>query len=559
MSTRTANPLIRVLPSLTDVAFIMPIVFLFVRLDGAKHLLCDGDTGWHVRTGEWILANGRVPNTDMFSFTKAGEPWFAWEWLWDVIFAWLHRQGGMAAVILASVLVISVTTALLYRLVRRKCGNAVIAIAVTIVAAAGSSMHWVARPHLFTLLFAVLFYSILERARDGRTRLLALLPLLTVAWTNLHGGFFVGIVIVGTYAAGEIAGWLFEFQPERRQMALARGKPYLLTALGCLAASLANPYFYHLHVYIYKFLNDSYAFKYIDEYQSLSFRHPLALYFEPMVLLGMAMALWSLYQKRFTYAFLLLGWAHLGLISIRNIPIYMVTAAPIIALTLQEWLLWARHSAAAAWIRKAAASAENLGAEVAETDRIGRIHLASAAALVLLAGLFYAPSPSFKFRAEYDPKKYPDKALAVLRGPESARSIFTDDEWGDYLIYRLYPNTKVFVDGRADFYGSKFNERYIDVMKVKYDWEQNLSRYGVDTILLPTDTALAGALKESRRWRCIYDDGIAVVFRHARRAPESMQVSAVHGNSGTDGDRKITQSENRDPKITKSNLRSEPI
>ena len=97
---------IRLLPSLTDVAFLMPFAFLFLRMSGAKDMLGDGDTGWHLRTGEWILANERVPSQDIFSYTKAGQPWFAWEWLWDVTFAWLHQRAGMAAVVLGSILVI---------------------------------------------------------------------------------------------------------------------------------------------------------------------------------------------------------------------------------------------------------------------------------------------------------------------------------------------------------------------------------------------------------------------------------------------------------------------
>ncbi len=136
----------------------------------------DGDTGWHIRTGDWILQNGRVPDHDIFSFTRPGEPWFAWEWLWDVIFSWLHETWGMAAVVAASMLVLSVTSALLYRLVRRKCPNVLIAIAVVFLANAASTIHWLARPHLFTLLFLVVFYSLLERVRDGKTRLLWLLP-----------------------------------------------------------------------------------------------------------------------------------------------------------------------------------------------------------------------------------------------------------------------------------------------------------------------------------------------------------------------------------------------
>jgi hypothetical protein len=244
---------------------------------------------------------------------------------------------------------------------------------------------------------------------------------------------------------------------------------------------------------------------------------------------------------------------------VRNIPIFMIVAAPIVALTLREWALRLSAAAPAQWLGKAVRAVERLAAQTGATDRIARLHLASAAGVLLLVAFFYGPAPSYKFRAEYDPKRYPSRALDVLRGPQSGQAIFTDDEWGDYLIYQLYPNKKVFVDGRADFYGSKFEEKYIDVMKVKYDWEENLSRYGVDTILLSPDTSLAGALKESQRWRTVYDDGVAIVFRTIRSTPESQQVSAVHQNSGTDRDRKITKSENRDLPITKSNLRSEPI
>src|SRR5579872_6307441 len=92
----------RFLPSLTDVAFLMPAMFLFIKLEGARSLLSDGDTGWHIRTGEWILSHHRVPQADMFSFSRPGAPWFAWEWLWDVIFAMLHQRWGLAAVVLTS-------------------------------------------------------------------------------------------------------------------------------------------------------------------------------------------------------------------------------------------------------------------------------------------------------------------------------------------------------------------------------------------------------------------------------------------------------------------------
>jgi hypothetical protein len=192
----------QLLPSISDFVWLMPILFLFGRMNGAPTLLGDGDTGWHIRTGEWILANGRVPSQDLFSFTKPDQSWYAWEWLSDVLMGLLHQVGGMQAVLLGAITLISLTYALLYRLVRRKSGSVLLAFALTAIAAAGSSIHWLARPHLFTMLFLVIFYSILE---EPRMRLLFVLPVIAVVWTNLHGGFLAGILLTGLYAGGGAA------------------------------------------------------------------------------------------------------------------------------------------------------------------------------------------------------------------------------------------------------------------------------------------------------------------------------------------------------------------
>jgi len=187
-----------------------------------------------------------------------------------------------------------------------------------------------------------------------------------------------------------------------------------------------------------------------------------------------------------------------------------------------------------------------------------RLHLASAAASGLLVALFYAPNAPAKCRAEYDAAHYPAKAIELLRKAGSADTLFTDDAWGGYLIYRLYPANIVFIDGRSDFYGSSFNEKYLDVMIVHYDWEKNLDRYHVNAILLPVETPLAATLKESPRWRTTYDDGVAILFRAAETSvPGGNQFSTVsHG--GKDRGREITKTVTRDLTITKSTTRSEP-
>jgi hypothetical protein len=545
---------VKFLPSLADFAFLMPIGYLFARMDGVKTLLGDCDTGWHIRTGEWIIANGWVPLRDVFSFTKPGAPWFAWEWLSDVLFARLNALGGLMAVVLFSILLISATFAALFLLVRRKA-NPIVAVAVTMIAAAASSIHWLARPHLFTLLFLVLFYAALEQVREGRTRLLgvpilAALPVITILWTNLHGGFFVGVLVIMAYGGGEILRALFGPNAADRRPALLQARRYFLSAFACLAASLVNPYTYHLHEHMAKYLVDPYNSKHIVEFLSPSFHHPTAIFLEAMLVMSVATVFWTLRQGRFTEALLIVAWAHGALLAARNIPIFAIVAAPPVAAALQQWLLRLPELNVAGWLRAAAGRFNRLAEETAETDAIPRLHLVSVLGILLVAALIYAPHPPKKFRSEFDPTFYPAGALATLRSDPTGR-IFTHDEWGDYLIYRLYPDHKVFVDGRSDFYGDDFENKYIDVLNVNYDWEKILSGFGVDTILMPPSAPLTGALKESTRWRVVYDDGIALVFRSALRTG-GVQVSAANSGSGDGRDREITKTLKGDRGITET-------
>jgi hypothetical protein len=553
MEAQRSQFAVKLLPSLTDFAFLMPIVFLFSRMDGVETLLSDCDTGWHIRTGEWIVANHWVPARDIFSFSRAGDPWYAWEWLSDVVFAWLNRGGGLAAVVLFSILLIAFTSMLLFRLARRK-SNAIVALAVTMVAAAASSVHWLARPHLFTLLFFVLFYGVLEHVRDGRTRVagvpyLALLPAATILWTNLHGGFFVGILLIALYGGGELLKAAFSADGEERGQAGRRAGRYFLCALACLAASLANPYFYRLHVHVWQYVSDPYQSQHIMEFFTLSFHHPAAIFLESMLIMSAAAAFWYVSKGRFTEPLLMLAWGHAALLAARNIPIFMIVAAPPVAAAMEEWLARLPKLRVAEWLRSAVGRFNVVAAETNDTDGMARWHLVSVAGVVVVAALLYAPSPPKRFRAEFDPKSYPAGAIETLRRDPSAR-IFTFDQWGDYLIYRLYPRTRVFVDGRSDFYGDDFEEKCLAVLGVKYDWEKTLDGFGVNTILLPPSAPLAGALKESSRWRVVYDDGVALVFRFTQKTAGESNSAATGG--GTGRDREVTKTEARDRAIAKT-------
>ena len=97
---------LRWLPSLTSVAFVLPLFLLYWQVGGPSALLADPDTGLHIRTGDWIVAHHQVPRHDLYSFTIPGKPWYDWEWLSDVLFSILHRCGGLGAITAFSLLVL---------------------------------------------------------------------------------------------------------------------------------------------------------------------------------------------------------------------------------------------------------------------------------------------------------------------------------------------------------------------------------------------------------------------------------------------------------------------
>ena len=527
----------RFLPSLTDLAFLMPIILIFTKLSGARTLLGDGDTGWHIRTGEWILAHHQAPVSDMFSFSRPGAPWFAWEWLWDVLFAVIFDKWGLPAVVLASTLVICLTSALLFRLIRRKCGNGLVAIAVTLLATGGCSIHWLARPHLFTMLFFAITMHIADRAAEGRTALLAWLVPLVLVWTNLHGGFFIVFLVFACYIGSDLLNAVLERDPAVRRGYLAATRPWLLTALGCFAVTFINPYGWQLHKHVIEYITDPYQLQHISEFQSMNFHSPVVVYFEPLMIAGLLVALWDARYRRFAPVFATLGWLHLALIAQRNVPLFAMAAAPSVARGISALFAAARGSRLAKWIPDVSSWFVLSSASVDETDRIPRLHIVSGLAVVLVGLLLMAPKPANeKLISTYDPAFYPEKALPVLLGAD-VRHIFAEDEWGDYLIFHLYPHKKVFVDGRSDFYGDDFGERYLDLMNVKWDWQKTLDKYAIDTIVLSPKFALTSTLKISPDWRVVYDDTVAVIFRRNQSKP----VSLVTSDSGTHRDRAITK------------------
>ena len=477
-------------PSLVDVFFLALFLALFAQPHGLEALLSDGDTGWHIRTGELILATGHVPTADPFSFSRPGQPWLAWEWLSDVIFAWLARLGGVAVVAASAGAVLALAAAALFARLLRRGAGLWIALAASLAAASASSIHYLARPHVFSILLYTLALGLIEAdLEQPRWRVWLLVPVAGV-WANLHGGF---VLLPATLAlAAAIC-------PGRRLR-------FLALALAATAATLVNPYGWRLHEHIWSYLRSPWILDHVQEFQSPSIRSEGAVVFALLLLMAVAVAPRA---RRFPAA-LVVVWGFASLRSARHIPFFAIAAAPVVA-----------QSAAAVWRRYSERQEPNAPIRIFWdlAQDFGRqwrasvwLPLAAIVAVVLAA----------QYPAEFPESRFPSRALernSALLTDSAATRVLTSDQWADYLIYRLYPHDRVFFDGRSDFYGPAIGGDYRKLLAAQDGWREVLDRYAFSVALLPHDWPLSTMLDREPGWRLVYRDSVAVLFAHEGSAP----------------------------------------
>ena len=487
-------------PSLSDLFFVAVMAWLFVcGASGWKALLGDGDTGWHIRTGEYILTQHAVPTRDLFSFSRPGAPWFAWEWLTDVTYAVLFHWGGLKAIVLAAGSLIAIFATVLLRFTLWRGANALIAIITTLLAVGSSSMHFLARPHLFTLLLLPVCVWMVEADRRRPTRRVWLLIPITALWTNLHGGFAVFLACLALLVVGTaVEGWIGTAQ-------WPRVRRYGLLLAGCSAATLINPYGAGLHVHIYEYLRSDWIKNLIQEFQAPTFRSEGQLQFEALLLAGLVLAGFLLRKRRITEALWIVFLAHSSLISVRHAPLYAVVAAPLIASELSAgWSAWAGKVGKSSPVR----ILHQLGEE-----RVAGFRRASVWPVLVVLSLAALDAP-LKWPHDFPSEMFPTRMVHENAARLESGRLLTTDQWGDYIIYCFYPRQKVFVDGRSDFYGEVIGGEYLRLLQGAYDWREILKRQRFDIALLPVEWPLASLLKQDAGWRIVRDDQSAILFEH---------------------------------------------
>ena len=496
-------------PSLADLLFVALIAWLFMSsgAHGWQSLLADADVGWHIRTGEYILDHHQVPHHDLYSFSKPGAPWYAWEWLTDVIDGLLFRWAGLKGVVLAAGVMVALFATTLMRRIVDAGAHLFAALLVALFSVGAASIHFLARPHVFTLLLLSVSMAIIEADRRGANpiRIWWLVPI-TLVWTNLHGGFLVLIGLLALAAIGAAAeAWIQKPLGGRPRWAPALRWAKLTAA--CTAVSFINPYGWGLHQHVIEYMRSDWIRTVVQEFQSPAFRNENMLQFEALLFIGLITAGARFRRGQAIDGLWILCLGYMSLSSVRHVPIFVTVTGPLIAVEMTTWWKAAVGDASA---KSALGILNQMGFEVVRGFQRYSLWIPIAVAALAWSGSAIA------WPQDFPSEVFPTAMVHAHEQEILHARVLTTDQWADYLIY-LHPQQKVFVDGRSDFYGPEIGNQFLQLMRGQPGWEKVIEKYRFNLALIPVDTAAAQLLKQRPEWRVVADDGkhILLVLRDA--------------------------------------------
>lgn len=472
------------------------VVILFLGLFAmAVRVAVDSDTFWHLRSGAWMLDNGRLLDFDVFSHTRLNQPWINHSWLSEIPMALLYRLGGFGALNLATAAIIWLTFLFVY--LSGEGGPYLRAFSL-VLAAAASAVYWSARPQIVSLLLAAIFSHVLILYRRRGRNYLWLLPLLMLAWANLHGGFAIGFILLVITLAGQLGEFVAGAEHDHRGVVRIAA-----TGMLCAAAVTVNPYGPQLLLYPFKTVSIGALQNYIQEWQSPNFHNREAQVFIVLWLAVFGAVGLSRRRLDLTDFLLFSAFSGLALLAGRNIAVFAVVAAPILM----------QHGASAVaelqerWPRLRLGPSSGAPSPAARTLNWILASLV-AAAVLLKAALPLAPAATEQAIAQYAPVG----AAGYFQTTGVPGRMFNSYNFGGYLAWRLYPAQRIYVDGRTDLYDDVFLSEYLNAYQAGPGWQQTFGKYGIGSVVVEPGAPIARELIQTPGWAVRYSDPVAVVL-----------------------------------------------
>ena len=501
------------IPSIAQMGFL--IVFIACFSVSGSFLLGDGDTGYHIRAGEIILKDLAVPRHDPFSFITPPFPWTAHEWLSEVVMAIVHKALGIQGIVFLFALLLATTYWLLFRAIRSRHRNFLVDILILVLVLLSSRIHWLARPHVFSLLLIVLLYQILILHKEDRGNYLYMIPPMMLLWVNLHGGFIVGLLFMGIFLSGYFPGFL-PSNEEERTVSAKKGKQLSLVCAASVLAACVNPFGVHAFLFPFRVVSETYLMDHVQEFLSPNF-HGFAPYRYLLLFLIGVLGL-SKTRLALTELMLVLLFTSMSLYSARYIPLCSIVYAPILS-KYADILIKKYEGGGSRLLQQRSRVYE-------EIDASARGYAIPFVVLVVFAALVTG-----MIQVRFPEKTASKAAIDFLRANPVQGNMFNNDEIGDYVIYWLYPRYKVFMDGRSDMYGEPILKEYSKVAAIEQGWKDVLDKYDINYIFYYTDSVLVRHLLTDAGWRGIYSDNVASIF--LRNTPENAETIARYTPGGT--------------------------
>ncbi|HEY6469949.1 MAG TPA: hypothetical protein VI434_09285 [Candidatus Dormibacteraeota bacterium] len=491
MSVALGSRIRRVTPGwLVLIAAFIVILCVIVRRGG------DPDIFWHIVTGQWMVDHRQVVSQDLFTFTVSGKQWIDPEYTTEIIAYLLFKVGGLTLVSIGFAAVTFVGFVLIWRRVGLEMSNKLIAAIAIGIAGLGGAEVWGPRPQMITFTFTCLELLWLDRYLRGKSRAIYWLPLVMVAWANLHGGFLFGLVPVGVAAFVEAVHWIRRVDGDEHKR---RVRNLILIFVACVIAAALNPRGISLYGYVIQPQFSGVQQSFIAEWQSPNFHVLEERGFELLLLLipiAFALRRPSLWDVCLTLAV-----TYLALSAVRHSALFVAAETPM--------LIW---SFSAGWQRFSPAQ------RIAEwMQPRARVVLGGAVAVLAVAiigtGLFVRSTLSGQTKATA--ANFPVGASNWLAAhPTVGTYMFNQYGWGGYLISRFYPeaNRKVFSFGEATLLGNKVMQQVADVELGNPDWQQIFTEYDIDYVVDVPEAPEVLALEVDPQWTRVYDDGLAVIM-----------------------------------------------
>jgi hypothetical protein len=468
------------------------------------------DFWWYLASGQRILETRSVPTTDPFSYTAAGRPWINHMWATQVLFTLLWEHWGRLALIGLKTATVVATFWVVLATMRARGVHPLMASAMTLLAAWTGAAFWHARPQMFTYLFVAILAWLLRAGWEHRGRTLATVPALVVPWVNLHAGFVMAFLMIGIAGLGTALPLLVDRDRRRAGWRVVG----LTACLGfsAAAASLLNPFGVRAILFPLEVVRSVPFMTSTIEWFPPNFHHESFRPLELMLLLLFPAFAWGRSRLRAADVGLVLAFANLALTSVRHVPLFAIVAAPPLAAALAGAMASWRS---VDWARVNDTVRRRLPSLAPALTAPGAPVVAATVLLVTAVSAHWAAMaqvPTNPLQLDLNEGRYPGKTMTFIRDNRLPPQLFSVYAWGGYELWRLYPEYRMFMDGRTHVYGANVLKDFLDVVNVSPRWQAVLDKWQVQTILALRRSPLTETLQAQGGWRLVFTEREAVVF-----------------------------------------------